>query len=305
MRHAVPARATYDYDRAISVIPMPISEDNLGAALRDCALDQLAQADLQLARAGAWQQSGVHSARKAIARLRACVELLHKSPHAAHALEARLRTFAHGLSPLRDMQAAVATAKSLRDKDELSSDWQECARTLKQRRDRALGAALADDPGFAAHRAQLAEVRSTLATIAWTRLLASDLQRALKRARKRVQRAHEPGRASTAQEPRHRLRRRGRRLLLQIELLREVARDGTRPRAAATAHEALHEILGKSLARRQRKKVIDALGREQDLRVLRRTLPARATNASMRRVISALRRELDTAIAATNERLSD
>ena len=283
---------------------MAASEDSLGAALRDNALDQLAQSDLQLARAGAWQHQGVHLARKALARLRACVELLHKSPLAPRALETRLRTFAHGLSPLRDTQAALATAKSLRDEDEPRGDWKDLVRELKQRRDRVLGAALADDPGFAMHRAQLAEIRSALATIAWTRLLATDLRRALKRARKRVERALEPALSSGGQEPRHRLRRRSRRLLLQIELLRGVARDSTRPRAAATAHEALQKILGKSLERKQRKHLIDALGREQDLRVLRRASPSRATNTSMRRLVAALHRELNDAIAATNERLT-
>jgi hypothetical protein len=284
---------------------MATREDNLGAALRDYALDQLANADLQLARAGAWQQSGVHAARKAIARLRACVELLHKSPLPARALERRLRTFAHCLSPLRDAQAAFTTAKALRDDDDgPDNDWQELACELKQRRERTLGAALADDPGFAAHRGELAEVRSALTTLAWTRLLASDVQRALKRARKRVQRALDPAISSSGQEPRHRLRRRSRRLLLQIKLLRKLARERMRPRAAAAAHATLHETLGKSLQRKQRKHTIDALGREQDLRVLRRALPPRAANAITRRRVTSLRRELDAAIAGTNERLT-
>jgi len=282
-----------------------ISEDNLGAALRDYALDQLAQADLQLARAGAWQHAGVHSARKAIARLRASVELLHKSPLFTRELEDRLRTFANGLSPLRDTQAALATAKSLHgDDDESGETWQDFTRALKQRRDRMLGAALAADPGFAARRTQLGQVRSALATIAWTRLAASDLQRALKRARKRAQRALEPARSSSAQEPRHRLRRRSRRLLLQIELLREIANDDSRPRAAAAAHDAMRAVLGKSLRRKQRKHVIEKLGWEQDLRVLRRALPARATDVATRRLVTVLRRELDDAMAATNERLT-
>lgn len=283
---------------------MSISEDNLGAALRDDALDQVAQADLQLARAGAWQHGGLHSARKAIARLRASVELLHKSALVTRELDHRLRTFAHGLSPLRDTQAALATAKSLDDDDRSRNDWQDFARALKQRRDRMLGAALATDPGFAMRRAQLTQIRSALATIAWTRLLASDLQRALKRAHKRAQRALEPARSSSAQEPRHRLRRRSRRLLLQIELLREIAHDDSRPRAATAAHDAMHAVLGKSLRRKPRKHMIERLGWEQDLRVLRRALPARATNASTRRLVAALRRELGDALAATNERLS-
>src|SRR5690242_20437529 len=117
---------------------MSATEDNLGAALRDYALDQLAHVDLQLARAGAWQHEGVHLARKALARLRACVELLRKSPITSLLLERRLRSFAHGLSPLRDTQAALATAKRLRAKnDELQETWQELARELREHRDRA------------------------------------------------------------------------------------------------------------------------------------------------------------------------
>jgi hypothetical protein len=284
---------------------MPTREDNIGAALRDYALDQIAEVDLQLARAGAWQHEGVHLARKALACVRACVELLRKSPIASWPLERRLRSFAHGLSPLRDTQAALATAKALRDAGkDLRDVWHDLTRDLKQRRDRVLGAALADDPGLAAHRAQVGEIRDALSTVPWTRLLASDLQRALKRADKRVRRARAPAHATRTQEPRHRMRRRSRRLLLQIDLLRSVAHDAVRPCAARIAHTALHDVLGRSLKRKQRKHLIDAIGGEQDLRVLRRSLPARATTASMRHAVAALRCELDDAIAATNERLT-
>ena len=155
---------------------MSSREDEIGAALRDYALDQLAHADLQVARAGAWQHDGVHSARKAIARVRACVELLHKSPVAQRALERRLRSFAHGLSTMRDAQAVLATAKRMHKVDDTSGKaWRELARTLKQRRDRILGAALAHDAGFAMRRSRLAEVRAALSRVAWTRLRTAEL----------------------------------------------------------------------------------------------------------------------------------
>jgi hypothetical protein len=283
---------------------MSVTEDNLGAALRDFALDQIADADLQLARAGAWQHEGVHLARKAIARLRACIELLHKSPLGTLTLERRLRGFAHGLSPLRDTQAALATAKELGKKQRKAQRlWQQLAGELKERRDRVLGAALMADPGFAARRAQLAELRASVATLAWTRLLDSDVAAAVKRADKRVGKAAGPARSSKAELPRHRLRRRSRRLLLQIEMLRAIAHDAARPRAAATAQARLHERLGKSLQRKQRKQLIERLGWEQDLRVLRRALPARATSASTRRAIAHLFKELNRAQAATNTSL--
>jgi len=284
---------------------MSITEDNIGAALRDFALDQVAQSDMQLARAGAWQHEGVHLARKALARLRACVELLRKSPQAAPPLEQRLRSFAHGLSPLRDAQAALSTVKTLgKHGEDSDKTWRDLVRELRQHRERVLGAALANDPGFSEHRAEIRQMRGALNAIAWTRLLARDVQRALERADKRVSRALDPACASTGQEPRHRLRRRSRRLLLQIELLRGIARDKSRPLAASAAHESLREVLGKALERKRRKRVIADLGWEQDLRVLRHALPARATSASMRGVFSALRRELDDAIAATNQRIT-
>jgi hypothetical protein len=285
---------------------MSTPEDTLGAALRDFALDQLAHVDLQLARAGAWQHEGVHLARKGIARLRACLELLHKSPLVESALERRMRSFAHALSPLRDTQAALATAKELRrhgrDKGEREI-WRALSADLKARRERVLGAALMTDPGFAEHRAQVAEMRSAIAMIPWTRLLESDLYAALKRAAKRARRTVIPACESTAELARHRCRRRHRRLLLQIELLQPIAHDEARPRAAAAARSALYQVLGKSLRRKQRKHVIDTLGWEQDLRVLRRALPGRATTASVRRAVTALRDELEQAQADTNSLL--
>src|SRR5690242_7562187 len=134
---------------------MTIGEDSIGAALREFALDQLAQADMQLARAGAWQHGGIHAARKAIARLRACVALLRESSLAEVELEQRLRGFAHGLSALRDTQAALATAKSLRESANTAHAremWRGLIAELKAHRERALGAALGVDPGYAAHR---------------------------------------------------------------------------------------------------------------------------------------------------------
>ena len=173
--------------------------------------------------------------------VRLCLELLRKAPLATQALERRLRSFAHGLSPLRDTQAALAAIKTLRRRDRdvrAKKIWPEQVRELKARRERVLGAALMIDPGFASHRSQMAEMRTAINAIAWTRLQADDLIRACERSAKRTRRAREPVFESIAEAPRHRLRRCSRRLLLQINLLRMVARDGTRPRASATAHDA-------------------------------------------------------------------
>lgn len=283
---------------------MPTSEDNIGAALRDFALDQIALVDLQLARAGAWQHEGVHLARKALARLRACLELLRKSPFAALALERNLRDFAHGLSPLRDTQAALAAAKHLRGKHTPARGvWRRQASELKQRRNAALAAALMSDPGFAEHRGHIAQIRPAVAAVPWTRLLLHDLQRGIKRCFKRAQRVRAGARESIAEAPRHRLRRRSRRLLLQIDMLLGLSRDTTRPRASSAARVILREAFGKSTGRKNHKRLVERLGWEQDLRVLRRAMPARATNVSSRAAVADLHRRLRRAQSAANELL--
>jgi hypothetical protein len=285
---------------------MPASEDTIGAALRDFALDQVAQVDMQLARAGAWQHDGVHNARKAIARLRACLVLLRESALAARALETHLRALAHGLSELRDSQAAFATAKRLRGESRDARErtvWRELAQELKAQRERSLGAALVIDPGYAAHRRDIAETRSAITAIAWTRLSTGDVERALALCAKRARKARDGAREATAEAPRHKLRRRSRRLLLQIELLRTISRDATRPRAAAAAHAALDGVFHDSKQRKSRKDVVEALGWEQDLRVLRRALQGRAPSPAQRRVLTLLRAELQRAQAATNKKL--
>lgn len=285
---------------------MTAPEDTIGIALRDFALDQLAQVDMQLARAGAWQHTGVHEARKAVARLRACVELLRKSPLADRTLERRLRSFAHGLSPLRDTQAALAAARTLRRHTadaRAEKIWQRLIRELKARRERVLGAALMIDPGFASHRGQMAEMRAPINTIAWTRLQPSELVRALEHSTKRAHRARAPALESIAEMPRHRLRRRSRRLLLQIKLLHAIAHDVTRPCASGTAHDALHHALGKSLKRKRRTQLVGGLGWEQDLRVLRRALPIGATASWDRNAVTILRQALAQAQSGTNKLL--
>jgi hypothetical protein len=252
---------------------MSAPEDTLGAALRDFALDQIAQVDIQLARAGAWQHNGVHRARKAIARLRAVIVLLRKSALEDRSIERRLRDFARGLSELRDTQAALATAKSLRERRGTLAPWREIAQELKVQRERALSAALMADPGCAAHRNEVADLRSAIAAIAWTRLRESEVSLRLARSGKRAHHARLLAIESNAEEPRHQLRRRCRRLLLQIDLLHAIAHAAARPHAAAAARGLLEQAFGAHLKRGKRKRLVEKLGWEQDLRVLRRSLP--------------------------------
>ena len=253
---------------------MPASKspsDTLGLSLRRLALAYATQIDVQLARAGHGHHEGVHRARKAMTRLRALLVLAHTATESATPIERRVRAIAHSLSRLRDAQAACNMAHNLsktsRDGDERAA-WRAAIDALETSRDELLVAALHADPGFAKRRKRMSTLRAALEEYDWSAVSHNDAEAALKKSQRRARRAHK--RAHTAaQAPRHCLRRRTRRLLLQIELLRKIAHDAKLRHAAKQAgkligHEPIH--------RRRRKRLVDALGDERDLRMLLRIL---------------------------------
>ena len=249
---------------------MPASKspsDTLGLSLRRLALAYATQIDVQLARAGHGHHEGVHRARKAMTRLRALLVLAHTATESATPIERRVRAIAHSLSRLRDAQAACNMAHNLsktsRDGDERAA-WRAAIDALETSRDELLVAALHADPGFAKRRKRMSTLRAALEEYDWSAVSHNDAEAALKKSRRAHKRAH-----TAAQAPRHCLRRRTRRLLLQIELLRKIAHDAKLRHAAKQAgkligHEPIH--------RRRRKRLVDALGDERDLRMLLRIL---------------------------------
>lgn len=286
---------------------MTATEDSIGMALRDRARDQLACINMQLARAGAWQHSGIHRARRAIARLRAILRLLAEDDPGAASAERELRRFAHDLSPLRDAQAAFAAAKQLARRSESKNEsrsWREIAASLAARRERVLGAALAADPGFSARRDAIGALRPKIEMIGWGRVQPSGIVPGLARSARRARKARRVAAATTAESARHELRRRNRRLLRQIETLRAIAREPARPHSASVAHAVLEQAFQRPARRKWLKRIIELQGWEQDLRALQRALRDYESAAAFGRARPALRRHLRAAQAEVNAGLT-
>ncbi len=173
--------------------------------------------------------------------------------------DARLQRACKSLSGVRDAHVAVLTAASLSRKNAPKRLPVLQARLAGQR-ELTTRRALEADPGFAARRQAIAEIRMALPALPWGRLDADDVRRGLKHSRGRAKRAEQHARHSAIARDRHRYRRRLRRLLLQVEVL-ERALD-TAPKAA----RAVAALPG----RHKYKQQASRLGRLQDLQMLRR-----------------------------------
>ncbi|TLY51438.1 MAG: CHAD domain-containing protein [Gammaproteobacteria bacterium] len=275
--------------------------DSLALALRARALAYAVEVDAQLVRAGQGRHTGVHRARKAMARLRALLALLHAAATPTTHLEHRLRTIAHGLSRLRDAQAAYNTARRLggtkRNADEFEA-WRGVKDAVGVDRDRLLDAGLRADPAFTGRRNRFAGLQAAIDAIDWRAVERSDINAGLDRSLRRARRARKQAQGTSAQESRHRLRRRMRRALLQIDLLHDIADDAQHPRAAKQARKRMAD---ESLHRHARKRLVDALGEERDLHLLRRALSRLPRTSAIDSALHALDQRLRLAIAASDK----
>src|SRR6476620_136026 len=125
----------------------------------------------------------IHTARKAIRRLRALLSLLAfvESEDSDHVL----KRVGDSLSALRDAHVAVLTAERLA-KQGAKEAWTPVIDCLLRRRDVLIQAALARDPGFQLRRARVERVVRALRALPWQELKPADLRSALKRSQKRV-----------------------------------------------------------------------------------------------------------------------
>lgn len=230
----------------------------VGEALRSLMLARCRQVDRALADARR-RHAGIHRARKGIRVLRAMLALRGDTGDgAAAAIDRRLRRLARSLSALRDAHVAAQTAEWLA-RDE--AVWSAAACALRAACERQLADALAADPGFAARRAQLARVRHALDALPWSKVGASACRQALRRSRQRTRRGAAHARHRPTLDTLHAWRRRLRRQRLQVDAL---------VRLAAIARMELPDRHGRHM--RELKRLSDALGRRQDLRLLRRHL---------------------------------
>ena len=283
-------------------MPAPsLRHDSLALALRTAAQAYAVEIETQLKRAGQGHHTGVHRARKALARLRALLSLLHATPARPTLLEQRLRAGARKLSRLRDAQAAHGMARRLaRSKlnSHVGETWASAIDGLEADRDLLLQAELRADPDLSAQRDDFSVLRTSLDAYEWTAAKPSHVESALRRSARRARRARKQARAASSLETRHSLRRRMRRLLLQIQLLQAIAEDKGHPRAAKrarklVAHESKHH--------RVRKRLIDALGDERDLYLLRHALKGRQRTSAADPLLSIVDRRLSKAVAACDK----
>lgn len=271
--------------------------DSLALAVRAAALACADEVETQLERAGCGHHTGVHRSRKALTRLRALLSLLHAASAVTVDLEARVRGIARTFSRLRDAQAAHGMARRLIHARPLAEreEWRPATDVLEAERDRLLEKALRTDPGFAARRAQFVALRAAMGACDWDATRRAHFERAVGRSARRVRRAHEATRTSPTQKARHRLRRRLRRLLLQIHVLRAIADDKRHPHAARQARKLV--AYGQK-RRRASKRLVDTLGDERDLRLLRRALVRMPRTDAVERLLAIARKRLSVATAA-------
>lgn len=270
--------------------------DSLARALRTAALAFAADIETQLDRASRRHHSGIHRARKASVRLRSLLCLLQAAPP----LQQGIRNIARALSSLRNAQAAIAMARRVArpaaDPD-VREAWQSAIGSLEADRDRLLEARLRADPALSSLCRRFARLRAALENREWQMVEPARIKAALARSIHRARRARRRARADFSQATRHRLRRRMRRLLLQIDLLQTIADDREDSHAAMQARELIERA---SKHHRRRRHLVETLGDERDLRLLRRALEARRHPGPTDLLLAAIDKRLSKAIEASN-----
>lgn len=212
---------------------------------------------------------GVHEARKAIRRLRSLLALGGETfAVEAERIDRALAGLSTSLGTLRDAQVAVQEAtRLLADAREPKSRnlWRITRRQLIDARRAGLTEALAKDPGFCRRIAKADRVAESLESLSWCTLTPAAIRVALDRSARRVRKAERiaAGKRACASE-RHRLRRRVRRLRMQLQTLTEVHAINKRPADRRSMFASVPELPPLPTLIR----LTDTLGAEQDVRLL-------------------------------------
>ncbi len=206
----------------------------------------------------------IHAARKSIRRLRSVLDLCHEALGSEVGdIDRQYRQIAASLSTLRDAQA-VTNAAGLLARAEGDGPWHQVFALLKRRRSAVLAEALGADPDFAERRASLDALARAVGSLPWNNLGTEHLRRRIARSERRVAKAERVSAGAPSLAHRHRWRRRLRRLRMQLQAIQAASK-------VAPALNTLRPYIGhasiKALSKRS-----DELGRQQDLRMLRRSL---------------------------------
>lgn len=202
--------------------------------------------------------ASIHDARTGIRRLRALLALLEERLVEVEEIDRILRRVGDSLSALRDAHVAIATAERLSKQGETQA-WGPVIEQLVRRRDAMLRRTLARDAWFQLRRARIERAASRLEALDWQRLRAVDLRSALKRSRRRVDKAGRRAKRDPSAPSRHRWRRRVRRLRMQMDAIARIA-------PAIAKQKSKHAAKAEAQSLRKR---ADRLGRRQDEVVLR------------------------------------
>jgi hypothetical protein len=205
----------------------------IGIRLQAQACEQLRLAESHLARQGADRHEGVHQARKSLRLTRAVLALGSARLGAqADRIDTELGRICRGLSWLRDRHALIEAIQRLQeDADaELRATLREALSLALKSRDRALDRALARDPEFMSRRRRLLAMIARLSDLPWQDVGKEDVGKAIRRSRKRLEKARRRARRHPERnECWHVYRRRLRRLRQQHSLLAEIQPGAHRP----------------------------------------------------------------------------
>ena len=193
----------------------------------------------------------IHQARKAIRRARSLIALVARELDTGTA-DGILQRTGESLGALRVAHAAALTAARM-DRRCPDPGWAPAAAALMARADRLARRELALDPSLARRRRAIARARRQLEALPWDTLSAASIKRGLARQAQRVEKATRRSRQDRSPENQHRLRRRVRRLRMQVDAL-------------AGLGIPVHGHHPPTSARLRR--LSDALGREHDRVVL-------------------------------------
>ena len=203
-------------------------------------------------------EAAIHSARKAIRRLRALLALLERSELDLDRVDASLQRLGDSLSDMRDAHV-VAEATERLQADHPEVQLGPACEALQRRSERIMRNALDKDPLLGRRRKQLANAALWLDALPWHAVKSSHIKAGLLHSERRARKAQKRAAHDDSPENIHRWRRRVRRLRMQLEALPEL---GLKTDALV---DSLHGT-GKTKALH---KVSDQLGWQQDLRMLR------------------------------------
>jgi hypothetical protein len=207
------------------------AQEDLGAALRGIADQQLSLAADFLSRPGGHRHKGVHQARKSIRRVRAILALTRVPlGPGAEALSHVLSEINRGLSRTRDAQALVEAIDHLaaQTKDE---KWLKllgrARRNAVEARRGVLQEALAVDPEMLQARTLLKQLKAALGDLPWSAVTKHDVEAAFSLGREKTRKAAKKAGRTGEDEDWHRWRRKARRQSQQQRILAEAGIDST------------------------------------------------------------------------------